>query len=184
MKFFLQNTLEFFAIAAVWWILLTLLDGNQQNDIVMSVTIVAVSLLKAGYFGLENLQQLWKATRDNLPYHRFMLLMLVNMAQIAISYGLDYHCLYSVQADSFAGIQVGMSWSETVFEFIYFSVLNFTFFGYGDITPQTIPAKLITMSEIVLAFTTVIFILSDFISLKESLFRSLRPTDDSGASKP
>jgi hypothetical protein len=52
---------------------------------------------------------------------------------------------------------------------VYFSTLNFTFFGYGDVTPQTIPAKLITMSEVLLAFVTVIFLLSDFISLKESL---------------
>lgn len=56
-----------------------------------------------------------------------------------------------------------------MFEFGYFSVLNFSFFGYGDITPATIPAKIIVLTEIVLAFLTVIFILSDFISLKESL---------------
>mgnify|MGYP002778382240 CR=1 FL=1 len=57
----------------------------------------------------------------------------------------------------------GLNWP------FYFSVLNFSFFGYGDITPQTIPAKLATLTEIVLAFLTVIFILSDFISLKDSL---------------
>lgn len=43
------------------------------------------------------------------------------------------------------------------------------FFGYGDITPQSIPAKLLVLTEITLAFVTVIFLLSDFISLKESL---------------
>ncbi len=43
--------------------------------------------------------------------------------------------------------------------------------GYGDIIPQTIPAKFLTMTEILVAFTTVIFLLSDFISLKESVAR-------------
>ena len=36
-------------------------------------------------------------------------------------------------------------------------------------TPQTIPAKIVTMMEVILAFFTVIFLLSDFISLKDSL---------------
>ena len=36
-------------------------------------------------------------------------------------------------------------------------------------TPQTIPAKLITMMEVLLAFFTVIFLLSNFVSLKDSL---------------
>jgi hypothetical protein len=37
--------------------------------------------------------------------------------------------------------------------------------------PQTVPAKLVTLMEVVLAFFTVIFLLSDFISLKDSLRR-------------
>jgi hypothetical protein len=51
------------------------------------------------------------------------------------------------------------------------------FFGYGDITPQSIPAKLLTLSEITLAFVTVIFLLSDFISLKDSLRPGETPRD-------
>ena len=49
------------------------------------------------------------------------------------------------------------------------SRLNFLFFGYSDILPETVAAKIVTLSEIVLAFVTVIVMLSDFISLKESL---------------
>jgi hypothetical protein len=48
-------------------------------------------------------------------------------------------------------------------------VLNFSFFGFGDVTPLTVPAKLVTMMEVLLAFFTVIFLLSDFVSLKDSL---------------
>jgi hypothetical protein len=53
------------------------------------------------------------------------------------------------------------------------------FCGYGDITPQTVLAKAVTLSEITLAFVTVIFLLSDFISLKESIRRV--PGDQTGA---
>ena len=58
---------------------------------------------------------------------------------------------------------------EVIFECFFFSVLNFSFFGFGDVTPQTIPAKVVTMMEVILAFFTVIFLLSDFISLKDSI---------------
>jgi Ion channel len=174
-RLLVQNVVEFIIIWLVWWALGKFIQTHVWSDTKMVLLIVCVSLMKAGYFGVENLQQLWQATRDNLPYHRYMLLMLMNMAQIAISYGLDYHGLYQVYHGSFAGLPLSLSMPEAVFEFIYYSILNFTFFGYGDVTPQTIPAKLMTISEIVLAFMTVIFLLSDFISLKESLIRSVRP---------
>ncbi len=173
-RFLFLNGIEFLVMGSVWWILLKVIDAGLLSDMYMSLLIVFVSLIKAGYFGIENLQQLWQATRDNTPYYRYMLLMILNMAQIAVSYGLDYHCLHQVNQGSFAGVRSELSMAEAIFEFNYYSVLNFTFFGYGDVTPQTIFAKLMTMSEIVLAFMTVIFLLSDFISLKESLIRSSR----------
>ena len=40
---------------------------------------------------------------------------------------------------------------------------------FGEIMPQTPPAKIVTLLEVILAFFTVIFLLSDFISLKDSL---------------
>jgi hypothetical protein len=104
-----------------------------------------------------------------LAYHRFMMLMLINMSQITLSFGLDYHCLHSIDAGSFSSINPTETMPEQIFDFTYFSILNFTFFGYGDIMPQSIPAKLLTITEVVLAFVTVIFLLSDFISLKESI---------------
>jgi hypothetical protein len=55
------------------------------------------------------------------------------------------------------------------FDCFFYSVLNFSFFGFGEILPQTIPAKIVTLLEVILAFFTVIFLLSDFISLKDSL---------------
>ncbi len=109
-----------------------------------------------------------QATQMNLAYHKFMSMMLINMIQINLSFSLDYDCLLSVDTRSFS-IHPELAGAERAFECLYFSTLNFTFFGYGDITPQTVPAKLVTMTEISLAFLTVIFLRSDFISLKESL---------------
>jgi hypothetical protein len=60
---------------------------------------------------------------------------------------------------------------QLLFECFYFSVLNFSFFGYGDILPRSVPAKLVMLLEVVTAFTTVIFLISDFVSMKDSMRR-------------
>ncbi len=140
------------------------LSGNW-----FAVLVVLLSFAKTTWFIFENSQQLIRATAQNIPYHRFLAIMVTNMSQIALSYAIDFYCLYRANAASFSGIDPTLTHFELMFEFGYFSVLNFSFFGYGDITPATIPSKITVLSEIVLAFLTVIFILSDFISLKESL---------------
>ena len=136
----------------------------------MGSFVVLVVAAKTSFFFIENLREILAATAKDIPYHRFMALMLMNMAQIILSFGLDYWCLITADARSLGAINVVESTRvEVMFDCMYFSFLNFTFFGYGDITPKTIPAKLVTMMELLLAFFTVIFILSDFISLKDSL---------------
>ncbi len=164
----IRNVAEFLFIIVVWATFQAALDHRWIASTALPLAIV-VSLAKTAFFGAENIRQLFDATRCNLAYHRFMLLMLVNMMQIILSFGLDFHCLYRINEASFS-VELGNATRlEEVFEFTYFSTLNFTFFGYGDVTPQNIPAKCITMTEVLLAFVTVIFLLSDFISLKESL---------------
>ena len=171
----LQNLIEFAAIFGIWGLMLALLNQGLNTDLILPLVIL-VSLSKTAFFGVENIRQLFEATRRNLAYHHFMLLMLVNMTQIILSFGFDYHCMYLVDKASFSVELANATPGETVFEFIYFSTLNFTFFGYGDVTPQNVPAKFVTMTEVLLAFVTVIFLLSDFISLKESLSGPTSPT--------
>lgn len=131
--------------------------------------IMAWALAKTVFFFIENLQHILLATSHNIPYHRFLGLMGVNMAQITLSFALDYWCLETANLGSFSGFQETWNQAEIIFECFFFSVLNFSFFGFGDVTPQTIPAKVVTMMEVILAFFTVIFLLSDFISLKDSI---------------
>ncbi len=171
----IRNLVEFAIIAGVWVASLELLKFDVLPVIAIAFLLV-ISVTKTAFFGAENIRQLAEATRSNMAYHRFMLLMLVNMVQIILSFGLDFHCLHTVSPDSFSLVLKSPTQFEIVFEFLYVSTLNFTFFGYGDVTPQTIPAKFITMTEIVLAFVTVIFLLSDFISLKESLTKDGKKT--------
>ena len=131
--------------------------------------VTAIALTKTTYFFVENLQHILLATSHEIPYHRFLALMGVNMAQITASFALDFFLLEAAETESFSGFVAGLGEPRILFDCFFYSVLNFTFFGFGDITPQSIPAKLVTLMEVTLAFFTVIFLLSDFISLKDSL---------------
>ncbi len=170
-----RNVVEFLMLFMFWAGTQCLITNSLLTPFWLLALILTGAWAKSAFFGGENLQQLWKASTENMAYHRFMLLMLVNMSQIMLSFGLDYHSLHCLNPKSFSSILPELNRAELVFEFFYFSVLNFTFFGYGDITPQTIPAKLLTMTEVILAFVTVIFLLSDFISLKESISPAQKP---------
>ncbi|MBN8418513.1 MAG: two pore domain potassium channel family protein [Verrucomicrobia bacterium] len=141
------------------------------------LVVLLAAFAKTVFFFVENLRHILMATQDDMPYHRVLGLMGVNMAQITLAFALDYWCLETAEPASFSEIDPAWNQGEQVFEFFFFSVLNFSFFGFGDVTPQTIPAKLVTMMEVLLGFFTVIFLLSDFVSLKDSL-RIRKPKDD------
>lgn len=135
----------------------------------LTIIITIWAFLKSIYFIFENSTQLLIATSEDIAYHRFLFLMTYNIGQMTLSFGVDFFCLYEIDKSSFVGVMPQFSKIEEAFEFFYFSVLNFTFFGYGDLMPATVPAKILVLMEVIIAFLTIIFILSDFISMKDSL---------------
>lgn len=167
----MRNAIEFAAIFAVWGAEQALAARSGWETTILVLIVLSGTLAKTLFFGIENMRQLFDAALNDWAYHRFLWLMLVNMSQIITSFALDFHTLETLNRDSFVTIAPEMRGWELIFEFFYFSTLNYTFFGYGDITPQTVVAKLVVMTEVVLAFTTVVFLLSDFTTMKQSLAR-------------
>jgi hypothetical protein len=164
-----RNVIETGAIG-LWWLLsCAVVQWLGQQPLWAAIWVIAGCWVKSAFFGRENLQQLYDAARSDLSHHRFLLLMAINMTQMILSFALDFHLMYLIDPASFLGVAVDASHAEVLFDFFYLSTLNFSFFGYSEILPQTIPAKIVNLTEIVLAFITVIFLLSDFVSLKDSL---------------
>jgi hypothetical protein len=155
------------AISLLW--LNRWLDPSQRS--VLLVGLVAIAAVKTVYYFWETLGYLVDATVRDIPYHQFLVLMAFNMAEVTASYAVDYYCLHRIDPESFSGIDPSLNGIALMFECMYFSILNFSFFGYGDITPMHVPAKIVLLMEVVAAFSTVIFLLSDFISIKESMQR-------------
>lgn len=137
--------------------------------------VVGGAIAKTVYYFCESLLHLVEATAKDQPYHRFLMLMAYNMTEVTISFAVDFYCLNRLDPTSFSGIDSSLRGLELMFECFYFSVLNFSFFGYGDITPAHIPAKIVMLLEVITAFSTVIFLLSDFVSMKESMRKAKRP---------
>ena len=135
----------------------------------LAVIVAGWAACKTFYYFAETLRHLQEATAADLAYHRFLVLVAYNMAQITLSFAIDFYCLYRIDPTSLNGIDPSLAGGELMFECFYFSVLNFSFFGYGDITPNHVPGKLVMILEVVTAFATVIFLLSDFVSMKESM---------------
>ncbi len=164
-----RNVTEYAAILVWWLIILWLVVTGRLGANLSTLIVVLGCWVKSILFGAENLKQLYQAAQWNLAHHRFLVLMGVNMSQMILSFALDFHLLFNINNACFAGVSKEVGQWEALFDFFYLSTLNFSFFGYSDILPQTVAAKLVNLTEIVLAFVTVIFLLSDFISLKDSL---------------
>jgi hypothetical protein len=169
-----RQSLEVVVVAAVAGLIHTAFSNGLLSAGGVCVVVAIVACLKAGYFMIENLQHILLATRQEMPYHRFLVLMGVNMAQITLSFALDFWLLETAEPGSFTGFDTSAGPGMVFFDCCFFSVLNFSFFGFGEIMPRTVPSKIVTLLEVVLAFFTVIFLLSDFVSLKQSLRGSRR----------
>lgn len=165
-----REPFEWLAVFAMAAILIAAGQGATRPLLLLNLT-AAWAVLKTFYYFAENFRHLQDATNTDLAYHKFVILLAYNMAQITISFAIDFFCLLAIDRQSLTGIAPELKGGELLFECFYFSVLNFSFFGYGDITPAIIPAKIIMLLEVITAFCTVIFLLSDFVSMKESMRR-------------
>lgn len=155
-------------------------DQEFFNPASTTLFVISLSILKWSYFIWIGYRKIIEVSDNGTAYHRFLLFVVMNISVLVLSFGIDYWCLYRINPKSFVGIDPTLTIPEQLFETWYFSVLNFSFFGYGEIMPRTIPAKLILIMETIISFLTIILVLSDFISLKESLAeeRSRRSTGD------
>ena len=169
MKKYQRNLLEFLIIIFLAEAVMLMQHKNLLDNNGLYSLIVVFCWLKTMWFIYETSLDLAAATRKNMPYHQFLVIVGINMIQIVCSFALDFYLLLKVDIKCFNGIDPNFSEAKLLFECFYFSALNFSYFGYGDITPANIPAKLVTLTGILLGFMTVIFILSDFITLKDSI---------------
>ena len=107
----LRNLLEFVVIGLIAVGLLVLQGVWGHSPALHKVLLLVACWGKTAFFVAEEMVQLRDATRRNLPYHLFMRLMLVNMFQIILSFGLDYYCLLHLNRSAFS-VDEGLTGSD------------------------------------------------------------------------
>lgn len=131
--------------------------------------IICGALLKVSYLLYTIYKKILESVRNNLAFHQFLLFILSNMFLAIVSFAADFWNSYYINPASFEGIDANFTTFEAIFECFYFSSLTFSYFGYGEILPNVISTKLLVMLEVGLSFLNMIFVLADFVGLRESL---------------
>lgn len=136
---------------------------------VTKISLLLIATFKSSFFVVQNFKKIRESSRYNIVYYQFLLFMGVNILLMIISFAVDFLSLNEICKDSFTGINPGLSLFHRGFEFLYYSILNMTNFGFGSLIPATTTAKILTSMEVLLSFVAIIFVLSDFMSLRESI---------------
>lgn len=134
-----------------------------------TIFILVLSLGKTLFFVLQSLKKISEVINKYVAYFRFLLFMTMNVFIIIVSFGIDFFCLYWVDETHYSGLPVGMGPMRMFFECIYLSMLAFNNLGFYDIVPVSIACKVLVMVEIMIYYFSIILILSDFISLRDSI---------------
>lgn len=154
------------------WFIIFLDEYFFPKSIYAEVIIPIVALLKVIFFVYQSYYIVMKVIEHNVSYHRFLIITTINIFFIICSFAVDYASIYHINSASFEGVNTDFSLGETIFEWFYFSVLNYTNFGYGEILPKTIPSKSLVIMQDLISFMTILYVLTDFVTLKQSIEES------------
>jgi hypothetical protein len=166
---YIKVVIEYFVVILLGIIIFYIDDRELSNTYQTKVFITIISFSKTVYFGFYNYKNIISVSKNDTPYYVFLTFICVNVMLIIFSFGIDYTCLFWIDAGSFSNIPEEISFSRMFFEFIYISMLSYTNFGFAESLPVSGFAKLLIIFQDIISYAMTIFILADFVSLKESL---------------
>ncbi len=166
---YLKVVVEYFIVILLGIIIFYVDEREISNTYQTKVFIAVISFAKTVYFVFYNYKNIISVSKNDTPYYVFLTFICVNVMLIIFSFGIDYTCLFWIDSSSFSNISENSSFSRMVFEFIYISTLSYTNFGFAEALPVSGFAKLIIIFQDIISYAMTIFILADFVSLKESL---------------
>ncbi|MDX2190821.1 MAG: ion transporter [Bacteroidota bacterium] len=169
MNLFRDTLLKNIALVIFGWVIFYIDDKEFLEIYYTKWLIIGLATFKTVFFFVQSIKKIFETSDKEVSYHHFLIFMGINIVLIIISFTIDFICLHQVDAHAFMGISANSSFFDICFEMLYFSVLGFNNLGFYDVIPMGKAAKILVMEEIFAYICTIIFILSDFMSLKESL---------------
>jgi hypothetical protein len=147
-----------------------LIDVKASKAVVLTFVFL-FSVTKVFYLVIRCFRRIVTISHMDLPYHRFLLFIAANVVLIVVSFSIDYLAVYHLDKTSFSGLEDTTNLVEEYFKLFYLSLLMFTNMGVANVVPIKIPAEILVMFEAIVSFVTLIFILSDYVTLRDSLRR-------------
>lgn len=164
-----DNVLKYLTIIFLGFVVYYLDAFEVVSIQVNTLVIMLISLAKVLSFVVQSVRQINHVIDKNVAYYRFLIFMLFNVIAVVISFGVDFFCLYLVNPSNFTGLSASLTTPRLVFEFVYLSMLGFNNLGFYDVTPVGVPPKVLVAVEILVYYFAIILILSDFITLRDSV---------------
>jgi len=164
-----EAILKLFGIFFLCFLVLFTTHFDLFGSSIAKFLIVSFATLKSLLFVYQNFKKIKESKMERDVYFNYLIFLGGNIILVIISFAMDFFTLYEVNNASFQGIPSEFSLGEKVFEFFFYSILNMTNFGFGEVIPVTLAAKTITSLEVILSFVAIIFVLSDFMSLRDSI---------------
>ncbi|TGL82262.1 ion transporter [Leptospira yasudae] len=165
------KTLVEYAVILLLGFGIVYLDEIQFSSLDIKYIILFLAISKSIYFLFKGFRKISEFSALNVEYYEFLIFIAVNISVIIVSFGLDFFCLYQIDSKSFSGIAPNLGTFLLLFKFVYFSLMIFTNIGIIKMIPESTTSEVLVIVEAMLSFVTIIFILSDFLSLKESISR-------------
>jgi hypothetical protein len=147
-----------------------LIDFKTPKALILAVVFL-FSISKVVYMVIKCFRRIVTISHMDVPYHRFLLFIAANVVLIVFSFSIDYLAVYHLDKTSFTGLEDTTNLVEEYFKLFYLSLLMFTNMGVANVVPVKIPAEILVMFEAIVSFVTLIFILSDYLTLRDSLRR-------------
>lgn len=160
---------------------LYLLDKHEglPPDVITGL-LLAAAAGKTGYFLLHNFRAL-AALRET--FQQFILLVSLNLGMIALSFALDFYCLYRVNDHAFAGLRPG-SELEIFGQLFYYSVGTLISNSGGSVAAAAGPTQVLLLLEKISGFVSTAFVISNASNYLRPAHRARRAAAASPAAPP
>jgi hypothetical protein len=163
-----KDIIILYTIVVVSGTIMYFVEHLDLNKYLLYAFVFSVMIAKMWYFMVSIYKKLVHFSKS---YFRFLFFISMNILLMVISFAVDYYCIYLIDVNSFSGLEDATTLPGQLFKFFYLSFLLFTNMGVANVVPVSMPAECMVMFEAIVSFMTIIFILSDFVSLKESLLK-------------
>lgn len=164
-----KHILILFMIIAISGMVVYFIEQMNIDRTLLYAMIFTVTIGKIYFFITNSYKKLIHISRSNITYFGFLLFVSMNIFLMVISFCVDYFCIFTIDPASFSGVEEATTIPAQLFKFFYLSFLLFTNMGVANVVPVTMAAECMVMFEAIISFITIIFILSDFVNLKDSL---------------